>query len=611
MHAAPASARLDPVGRSSVDPFRTTRRERRGTDPDGIELVDPRAELFGPGAARGFDTSVTAPPVHTTSTGHGTGADPTAHRGDDGRLGPTRGEEAGAAPFGDGPGRFGAWSTVLAVAAVIGLVTVAVAPWRSSHRAAAPTTTRRATPGPATSRPVAGGPATSGPAPSPGVASGPTATDDAPGQEPGPAATSDEGPLYVLDTTDLPGHPTPIGGSRTDVAASSTLRTSWIGLWSTPYATRTDGSWVLAEVDPERLGGWQGQDRVNVGLPAGKTIGMHTVSADGVHRLLVEIGGRTLTLLAHGWDEGALAGLAAQATITDGRATFPPGAFPAGEAAMLDQPALDGLARAPVRPDSLSAEFFGPRDDEIILLTAPHDTAWDLIAPLLRSGDGLSTGPNVHHTVGGRNVVVTSLDSQFLGQHYEVAEWTEADRTIALVSRRPLAEILALVAKVRPGSDAEWTSIEQTNVSNDDGTAGDTTPVTIPAPLTEGTAQDGTAWILSVNADATSASVSLPPTLAVGPALYEDLVFPLDPADPLQVRAGTKLTLVTCLLPAAQAPPAMHVVTVNGPVDVPFLAVGTSGQVVAAYAFSELGRYSVHVERTGMAALDAAYGPGS
>jgi hypothetical protein len=548
---------------SGVRVSRAGNRRGRAGDQLGVELIAPRAELFGGSID---DTAVLA------STGD---------------------------PFGDGEKPRSGPAAYVALGIVVAFVTAAVvvaAPWRSSPQSSAPSTSARPTIPRTVPRPR---PSTSADDASSGTTA-PTVSQRFPEELPGSPAASSL-PKYLLPFDSVTGE-TQIGLGAPLLTYGAVVGTDvrpqlgWLELWATPGSSRLTGSWFSVEITPGSS--WlPSAERLDLGP---RSV-MRAAAPDGVPITQFHLDSWTVRIESFGWSDAALEDLASGIGVTTiGRPTYAHDSFRSDHAAVARTGTSGGDVVGVLVDGSVSVAAYSHDTGRaaVEVVTAAADAGRDALVPYALTLDPEAT-VSAARAVGATGVYLGTVADH---PEYSVAVATLPDVTITVIGQLDSAGVLGLLPRLRVGTDTEWQALSQSDTSSQSvDTSNDDTD---SRPEAIGTTAAGDTWTATVFDTGRFARLDLtPPTTS--PRFVDSARLPVQQSGrPLQSLAGDTAVWVLCVLPKGQAPAVLHLRTSAGVRDVPFVATDDTGQVLAATTvFSELGDYQVDVETVGRPAL--------
>ncbi|MEX0847705.1 MAG: hypothetical protein WD023_07990 [Ilumatobacteraceae bacterium] len=242
-------------------------------------------------------------------------------------------------------------------------------------------------------------------------------------------------------------------------------------LWSTPGASRTQGTWAAIQTLPWRVGGSAPGRRVDVGegtgvLDEGPAVTTLTWSPDD---------GSTITVTAHGLTPAEMVLVAEHQARGDA-------AFDGVVEAMspvLERPTTNNhLGEELVERAHSTSTFVRPDDQATVVVeSAPIDLADEMLVRFVLDGDR-----GVLDVDGSRTSVIT---------------FTDGPTRVIVRSDQPLDDLGRLIASVRRSTGGEWDTLVAGPPNSVNG------PAVIdsrPTELAVGVTQSGTVWRVGVDA---------------------------------------------------------------------------------------------------------------
>ena len=410
-------------------------------------------------------------------------------------------------------------------------------------------------------------------------------------------------------TADRPGfilNPPPDGFVISSATSDERMlpEAAWLDVWSTPGATRSEGQWfsvrasidsaypVLPNASREIVGG---------------NVTLSSVDSTGVRSVVERVGGVTLEFQSFGLSSDDVRRLILATDLTSDGAIERTDRLDEVTRRMelvWSGPIYDGAGPPGLIGRRAHAVYTTPDGSQQIDVVTSEQVPNDLTV------SGLLTPPPAPYTPEGNRMVVLSDVGALVGvvpanrlrgdtgeqSPKSFAQWHSGTRTVTLIGRLPLEQLIQIARTAHLASDSQWASMTTA------------VPIVSPDPasffqvlsvLGQNVTEHGELWTLSlVDADCTMiATQKQEPGIpdANDPVIYggdASFCVTIDPSQPLLQFATVDATLIAVLF---DSPPAAAFLRVTvgdqPPVDVPIVA-STPTVFGAAFAFSDVEPYA-------------------
>jgi len=375
---------------------------------------------------------------------------------------------------------------------------------------------------------------------------------------------------------------------------------AWLDVWSTPGATRTDGKWfsVRASFDnayPVLPNATRAEVNGNVTLTS--------VDATGVTSVVERVGGVSFEFQSFGLSQDDVRKLIiATAVTSDGaiKRTDRLDEVTRRMELLWSGPVYDGAGPPGLIGNRAQAVYRTPDGSQQIDVVTSEQVPNDLAV------SRLLTPPTDTFNLGDARMIVLSdvgalvgvvpaqlLKGETAGLTPKLfAQWHSGTRTVTVVGRLELEQLIQIARSAHPASPAQWATMTTAVPIEDPGPTSYFFEVTV---LGQNVTEHGESWRISLLADP-CAMITTQKQVPGNPGVNDPVIFggdasfcvTADPSQPLHQYATFDATLLAVLFDAQPAATALRVtVGDRAPVDIPIVASSRPAMYGAAFAFSE------------------------